>query len=106
MVKQYVAEDFAKDVINNIDDCEGPEWTIFSEPVKEKGSAQCGVTTGSNFHAETGDLSGDGIQQYGPTVGNSQEKEDAHEVSRSGNNRKHKKMMLLSKSQREKQRET
>ena len=31
---------------NNMDDCEQPEWTIFSETVKEKGSEHCGVTTG------------------------------------------------------------
>ena len=29
-----------------MDDCEQPEWTMFSETVKEKGSEHCGVTTG------------------------------------------------------------
>ena len=43
---QTVADDYAKDVINNMGDCEQPEWTIFSETVKEKGSEHCGVTTG------------------------------------------------------------
>ena len=41
-----VAEDYANDVIDNMEDCEQPEWTIFSETVKEKGSEHCGVTTG------------------------------------------------------------
>ena len=27
-------------------DCEQPEWTIFSETVKENGSEHCDVTTG------------------------------------------------------------
>ena len=35
---QAVAEDYAKDVTKNMEDCEQPEWTIFSETVKEKGS--------------------------------------------------------------------
>ena len=43
---QAVADDYAKDVINNMGDCEQPEWTIFSETVKAKGSEHCGVTTG------------------------------------------------------------
>ena len=43
---QAVADDYAKDVINNMDTCEEPEWTIFSETMKEKGSEHCGVTTG------------------------------------------------------------
>ena len=43
---QAVPDDFTKDVINNIENCEEPEWTIFSETVKEKGSEHCGVTTG------------------------------------------------------------
>ena len=43
---QAVADDYAKDVINNMGDCEEPEWTIFSETVKEKGSEHCRVTTG------------------------------------------------------------
>ena len=43
---QAVAEDYAKDVINNMEDYEEPEWTILSEKVKEKGSEHCGVTTG------------------------------------------------------------
>ena len=43
---QAVADDYAKDVINNMGDCEQPEWTLFSEKVKEKGSEHCGVTTG------------------------------------------------------------
>ena len=41
-----VAEDYANDVIDNMEDREQPEWTIFSETVKEKGSEHCGVTTG------------------------------------------------------------
>ena len=41
-----VAENYVKDVINNMEDCEQPEWTILSETVKEKGSEHCGVTTG------------------------------------------------------------
>ena len=41
-----VADDYANDVINNMEDCEQHEWTIFSETVNEKGSAHCGVTTG------------------------------------------------------------
>ena len=43
---RVVAEDYANDVINNMADCEEPEWTIFSETMKEKGSEHCGVTTG------------------------------------------------------------
>ena len=43
---QAVAEDNAKDVINNMDNCEEPEWTIVPETLKEKGSEHCGVTTG------------------------------------------------------------
>ena len=43
---QTVAEDYAKDVTNNMDDGEQPGWTIFSETLKEKGSEHCGVTTG------------------------------------------------------------
>ena len=43
---QAVAGDYTKDVINNMEDCEEPEWTIFSETVKEKGSEHCGVTSG------------------------------------------------------------
>ena len=43
---QTVAEDYAKDITNNMDDGEQPGWTIFSETVKEKGSEHCGVTTG------------------------------------------------------------
>ena len=46
MVHQAVAEDYANDVINNMEDCEQSELTIFSETVKEKGSDQCVVTTG------------------------------------------------------------
>ena len=41
-----VAEDYANDVIDKMDDCEQPEWTIFSETLKENGSEHCGVTTG------------------------------------------------------------
>ena len=41
-----VADDYANDVIDNMEYCEQPEWTIFSETVKEKGSEHCGVTTG------------------------------------------------------------
>ena len=41
-----VTEDYANDVIDNMEYCEQPEWTIFSETVKEKGSEHCGVTTG------------------------------------------------------------
>ena len=40
-----VAKEYANDVINNMEYCEEPEWTIFSETVKEKGSEHCGVTT-------------------------------------------------------------
>ena len=43
---QAVAVDYAKDVTNNMEDCEQPEWTIFSETVNEKGSEHCRVTTG------------------------------------------------------------
>ena len=43
---QAVADDYAKDVINNMENCEEPEWTILSETMKEKGSEHCGVTTG------------------------------------------------------------
>ena len=43
---QAVADDYAKDVINNMKNCEEPEWTICSETMKEKGSEHCGVTTG------------------------------------------------------------
>ena len=43
---QAVADDYAKDVINNMENCEEPEWTIFSETMKAKGSEHCGVTTG------------------------------------------------------------
>ena len=39
---QAVPDDFTKDVINNIENCEEPEWTIFSETVNEKGSEHCG----------------------------------------------------------------
>ena len=46
LTDQAVAEDYAKDVINNMGDCVQPEWTIFSETGKEKGSEHCGVTTG------------------------------------------------------------
>ena len=35
---QAVADDYANDVIDNMEDCEQPEWTIFSETVKQKGS--------------------------------------------------------------------
>ena len=31
---QAIAEDYANDVIENMEDCEPPEWTIFSETVK------------------------------------------------------------------------
>ena len=41
-----VADDYTNDVIDNMEYCEQPEWTIFSETVKEKGSEHCGVTTG------------------------------------------------------------
>ena len=41
-----VADDYANDVIDIMEYCEQPEWTIFSETVKEKGSEHCGVTTG------------------------------------------------------------
>ena len=41
-----VADEYANDVIDNMEYCEQPEWTIFSETVKEKGSEHCGVTTG------------------------------------------------------------
>ena len=44
---QAVADDYAKDVINNLEDYEQPELTIFSETVKEKGSEHCGVTSES-----------------------------------------------------------
>ena len=30
---QAVADDYAKDVINNMENCEEPEWTIFSETI-------------------------------------------------------------------------
>ena len=43
---QTVAEDYAKDVINNMENCEEPEWTIIPETVKDKGSGHCGVMTG------------------------------------------------------------
>ena len=43
---QAVADDYTKDVINNMGNCEEPEWTICSETMKEKGSEYCGVTTG------------------------------------------------------------
>ena len=43
---QAVADDYAKDVINNMEDCELPEWTIFSETLNEKGSEHSWVTTG------------------------------------------------------------
>ena len=46
---EAVADDYTKDVINNMDNCEEPEWTIFSETVKEKDSEHCGVTTGGKF---------------------------------------------------------
>ena len=39
------ADDYAKDVINNMENCEEPEWTIFSKTMKVKGSEHCGVTT-------------------------------------------------------------
>ena len=35
---QALAEDYAKDVTKNMENCEQPEWTIFSETVKEEGS--------------------------------------------------------------------
>ena len=41
-----VAGGYVNDVIDNMEDCEQPEWTIFSETVKEKGSEHCGVKTG------------------------------------------------------------
>ena len=41
-----VADDYANEVIDNMEYCEQPEWTIFAETVKEKGSEHCGVTTG------------------------------------------------------------
>ena len=43
---QAVADDNAKDVINNMEHFEEPEWTILSETMKEKGSEHCGLTTG------------------------------------------------------------
>ena len=43
---QVVADDYGKGIINNMGDCEQPEWTIFSETVKEKGSEHYGVTIG------------------------------------------------------------
>ena len=43
---QVVGDDYAKDVINNMEDCREPEWTTFSETLKENGSEHCGVTTG------------------------------------------------------------
>ena len=45
---QAVADDYAKDVINNMENCEEPEWTILSETMTEKGSEHCGVTTGES----------------------------------------------------------
>ena len=39
---QAEADDYAKDVINNMENCEEPEWTIFSETMKEKGSEHGG----------------------------------------------------------------
>ena len=43
-----MAEDYAMDVINNMEYCEELKWTILSETVNEKDSAHCGVTTGGN----------------------------------------------------------
>ena len=43
---QAVADDYAKAVIKNMENCEEPEWKIFSETVKEKGSEHCKVTIG------------------------------------------------------------
>ena len=43
---EAVSDDYANDVINAMEDCEQPEWTVVSETVKEKGSEHCGVTTG------------------------------------------------------------
>ena len=39
---QAVSDYYTKDVVNNMENCEEPEWTIFSETVKEKGSEHCG----------------------------------------------------------------
>ena len=37
-----VADDYVNNVIDNMEYCEQPEWAIFSETVKEKGSEHCG----------------------------------------------------------------
>ena len=46
LMDQAVADDYAKEVIKNMNNCEEPEWTIFPETMKEKGSEHYGVTTG------------------------------------------------------------
>ena len=80
-----------------MEDCEQPEWTIFSETVKEKGSEHCGVTTG-----------GKSMQKRETWWWNTTVQEAIawkRGCSRSGNNRKHKKIMPLTKRQRQTQRE-
>ena len=57
-----VAKDYANDVIDNMEDREQPEWTIFSETVKEKGSEHCGVTRLGASPCRNG-RPGGGIQQ-------------------------------------------
>ena len=39
---QAVDEDYAKDIINNMEDCEQPKWRIFSETVEKKSSEHYG----------------------------------------------------------------
>ena len=79
--------DYADDVINNMEDCEQPEWTIFSETVKEKGTDHCGVTTvGKSMQKRETWWWSKTVQETGK-----------RECSRSGNNRKHEKIMLLTK---------
>ena len=92
---QALAEDYAKDVTKNVEDCEQPEWTIFAETVKEKGSDHCGVTTGGKSMQKRETWWWNATVQEAITT--------KRGGSRSGNNRKHKKIMLLTKRQRETQ---
>ena len=57
-----VAEDYANDAVKTMEDCEEPEWTIFSETVKENDSEHCGVTTGGKSMQKG--RPGGGIQHF------------------------------------------
>ena len=71
---QAVADDYANDVIDNMEYCEQSEWTIFSET---EGQRPLRGHDWWQVHAGTGDL----VVEYNSPGGNSQEKDDVQEVA-------------------------